>query len=194
MAAAKIGKFSRPGATGAAGAGGAKMPPKKRSRYGGIKEKDRDPMPEEGDYRFRLVSAVEAQNPGTMKESVKVFVKPVQVVGDEYQEGAQMLLLFMRTTAGLGELKRCIRVSAGFDDVEAYDTFDPDGEFIDAVAGGQQNDYAAFTFFGRLVDCRVTRGKDTGDGDWYRNYQFAVVLEDEQDQVPSIPAQIEGGE
>jgi hypothetical protein len=188
---AVVGKFNKPGA-GAA----ARPPVKKKSRYAGIKEgKERDPMPEVGKYRFRIVSVEEAQNPGTMKESVKVHVVPVELVGNEYQEGAQMLCLFMRTTAGLAEFKRCIRTAAGFDEVEAYDAFDPDGEFLDSCVG-VQNEYseAGATVLGRLVDCDVKRGKATGDGDYYRNYHWTVVPEDEQDQAASCNPAAAAGE
>jgi hypothetical protein len=172
-----IGKFSKP-------TPGARPTVKKKSRYAGIVERDRDPMPDVGGYRFRIVGAEEATNPGTMKESIKIHVRPVELVGNEYQDGAQMLCLFMRTTAGLAELKRCIRFAAGFEEVEAYDAFDPEGEFIDACMG-VVNEYseAGATVIGRLVDCNVSRGKDTGNGDWYRQYQWAVVPEAEQDQT-----------
>jgi hypothetical protein len=180
-----IGKFNRGG-----GGGKPAAPVKKKSRYAGIKERDRDPMPDVGQYRFRIISAEEATNPGTMKESVKVHVKPVEVVGNEYHEGAQMLCLFMRTTAGLAEFKRCMRFAAGFEDVDAYDAFDPEGDFLDACVGvANEFSEAGVTVIGRLVDCTVTRGKDTGAGDWYRQYQWAVVPEDEQDQTPSCASE-----
>jgi hypothetical protein len=160
-------------------AGARTPPPKKKSRYAGIVETNRDPMPDVGTYRFRLVSCEEATNPGTMKESIKIHVVPVTKVGSEYEEGAQMLCLFMRTTAG-------------FDSAEEYDAFDPDGEFIDSCMG-VANEYseAGATVVGRLVDCVVTRGKDTGNGDWYRQYQWSVTPEDEQDQAASCAAAAE---
>lgn len=176
-----IGKFAKPvpGAKPAVSA--------RKSRYAGIVERNRDPMPDVGKYRLRIVSLEEAQNPGTMKESVKVKVVAVELVGNEYQDrGGEMLCLFMRTTAGLAELKKCVRHAAGFEDVDQYDAFDPDGFFIDACVG-QANEYsnAGLTVVGRIVDTEVRKGKDTGTGDWYRDYVWAVVGEDEQDQVPS---------
>jgi len=182
-----IGNFNRPTV-------GAKPTAKKKSRYAGIQEKQRDPMPEVGEYRFRVVELIEATNPGTLKESVKMHVKPLELVGSEYHEGTQMLCLFMRTTAGLGELKRAVRYAAGFESVDEFDTFDPDGEFIDACVGAVNAfSEAGITVIGRIVDCKVTRGKDTGDGDWYRQYQWSVVPEDEQDQQGSAAAQPEAG-
>jgi hypothetical protein len=181
---------------GKAPTAGAK-PQVKKSRYAGIQNgKDRDPMPDVGHYRFRIVACEEGVNPGTLAESVKVRVQPVKVAasGDAYEnDGPQMLCLFMRTTAGLSEFKRCIVASAGFEDAEAYDAFDPDGEFIGACVG-EDNDYSrsGLTVIGRVVDCDVTRGKDavnkkTGQptGDWYRNFRWTVVSDDEQESVPS---------
>lgn len=193
-----VGKFTKPVA------GAAAKPPVRKSRYAGIELKDdRDPMLDVGEHRVRIRLCEETQNPGTLKESVKVRIVPVSLVGNEYVEDEkQRLMLFMRTTAGLAEFKRCVAKSAGFEDYPEYDAFDPPetGWFLEACLGNTCEEARAFSdaglsIIGRLVDVTVRRGKDAIDpkskqptGDWYRQYTFDVVPDEEQDQAASCPA------
>lgn len=178
-----IGGF-KPKAAGSAKKGAsAPAKAKPKSRYAGTQfGDDRNPMPGEGEYIFRFVSAEEAQNPGTMKESVKVFVL------DPSTE-TTYLCLFMRTPIGMGELLRLYAAAGGIDK-EDYDSFDPDREFMAAVAGAS-NEYSALTLVGRLVHVVVTRGKSTPEGDWYRKYQWTIIPDEQQDETMSVQSQLE---
>lgn len=182
-----IGKFNRPAA--------GKPPAKKKSRYAGIKESSKEPMPTEGRYRFRLIGYEFATHPKSGRNSIKMHFSVVSA-SNGTPEGAQQLALFFLTSAGQSDLKKSIRAVSGFDSEEEYDEFDPEGEFIGYVAEGEQNDYSHIVVEGRLFDAIVTYGgdvinKETGQptGDKYRNYSWAVVPEDEQDEAPCALAQ-----
>lgn len=175
-----IGQFNK--GAGSAAKPAAKAPAKPRSRWAGIKAaQPRDPFPHAGVYRFRIVSNEEGFNPGTNNASFKAHLEIV-AQGDGqtmHNVGDAVMALFMlSTTAGQSRAKAYVIAGAGFEDEESYDAFDPDGEFIDAVLGHQNarsEDAAAFA--GRLVDCVVSKGKETGEGDYYREYAWSPVAE-----------------
>jgi hypothetical protein len=176
---------------------GAK-PAKKKSRYAGVKAAaPRDPMPHVGEYRFRVLECEEGYNQGTDRHSFKAKCEIVMVddVGEK-SHAAGDVVQFMQlisgksATAGLPRVKAFVMASAGYEDEDEFDAFDPDGEFIDATTG-TANGYseAELTIVGRLVDCKVTRGNALADGtDYYREYAWSVVPEEEQDAVGKVEA------
>ena len=73
--------------------------------------------------------------------------------------------------------------TAGFEDEEAFDAFaGEEGEFLEAVTGAA-NAYSTDgqPLIGRFVDCQVTRGKQRDETDYYREFAWAVVPEEEQE-------------
>jgi hypothetical protein len=144
-----------------------------------------------GVYRFRVDGCEEGHNPGKGTQSYKIALTIVGMAdreGNELQSnsfhhvGDTVNAIFMLTTAaGLSRVKSFVVASSGFVDEEQYDAVDPDGEFIEATVGAK-NDFSekGFTIVGRLVDCEVTRGNATPEGDYYREYAWGVVAEEEQ--------------
>jgi hypothetical protein len=94
-----------------------------------------------------------------------------------HANGDQVLALyFQHTQAGKNGTKMFAAAIAGISEESEYDAFDPDGEFIDALIGDSNpRTEEASAMVGRLVDCRVSRGKDTGEGDYYREYEWSPV-------------------
>lgn len=187
------GKFAPRPAAPAAGAAprAARTPPKPVSRYAGIKAgEDRDPMPHVGDYRFRIVELIEGVNPGKGNRMSTKIGMEIHTLYDpnnaNHREGDLVRAVHLHTTAGLSELKRQVMGSAGYETEKEFDTFEEgnEGALIDASLGRDNAFFqAGFTIVGRLVDCSVSKGNDTHDGDYYRKYSWAVVDETEQDQV-----------
>jgi hypothetical protein len=174
-----LGKFQRPVA-GAA-------PQKKKSRYAGIQAaQPKDPMPHAGEYRFKVLGCEEGHNPGKGTDSFKAKLEIVALDdGNTHHRVGDTVVFIQLLTgkagpAGLARTKSFVMAAAGFDDEAAYDAFDPDGEFIDAQTGAQ-NEYAARgeLIAGSLVDCKVIRGNPTPDGvDYYREFAWFVVPAD----------------
>jgi hypothetical protein len=177
-----LGKFQRPTGTGAA-------PAKKKSRYAGIQAaQPRDPMPHAGAYRFKVLECSEGNNPGKGTDSFKAKLEIVAIYDDVSEHRVGQTVAFIQLLsgkggpAGLARTKAFVMGAAGYDDEAEYDAFDPDGEFIDACTGAQ-NQYATdgYTIVGRLVDCQVLRGNATADGtDYYRDFAWCPVPEAEQ--------------
>lgn len=162
-----------------------------KSRWGAGRPKDqREPIVHVGVYRMRVEAMLDQRNPGTGKESVKV---QCSVIGlDEtgalhHKADDTVAMLFMKTPAGIDELKRFCCAAAGYDDFDAYEAgCDPELSFplLDASLGLRTELPEGWTLIGRLFDVAVTRGKDREDGDYYRNFTFAAVADEEQDVTP----------
>ena len=182
----------------------AKPAPGRKSRYAGVKAaQPRPPMPHAfaGTYRFRIEGCEEGHNPGKGTQSYKVTLAIVAMADREGNElanntfhnvGDTVNAIFMLTTAaGLSRVKAFVIAGSGFSEEEAFDAFDPEGEFIDATVGAK-NDFSekGLTIVGRLVDCVVTRGNATPEGDYYREYAWGVVPDAEQESVLSIENQL----
>lgn len=186
------GGFKKTGAKG-----GAKTPAKKKgSRWAGVKSAQPSaPMLEVGDggvarYRLRYLRSEATENDGTGNETHKAYFN-VEVSEGPTPEGTEVVVLNVingkAKSSGLARVKAQTVAIAGHEDDETYDELDPDGELIDAMLGeanqfGEDGDPMA----GRLVDTQVTRGKDTAKGDYYRQYDWAVVSDDEQDEKPAF--------
>lgn len=148
-----------------------------------------------GEYRVRILELLEGVNPGKgNRMSTKVGCEVVDVYDNsdgtpnlEHKIGDSVKQVHLHTTAGLSELKRQVFAAAGYETEEEFDAFESggnEGALIDASLGRDNAFYqAGFSIVGRLVDVRVMKGNDTGGGDYYRKYQWAVVAEAEQDAV-----------
>jgi hypothetical protein len=142
--------------------------------------KARDPMPETGSYRFKLVELERGFNPGTRKESMKVHLEIVEVFeqreGPPHGVGDRVIAVLMFTDPGLASVKDLIRCAAKIPTNADYNAFDPSGEFINACFGAA-NDYSARgdTVIGDLVDGTVLHGPDDEKGGYYRNYNWKIV-------------------
>jgi hypothetical protein len=98
--------------------------------------------------------------------------------GAESPVGAKCSVIsLLSTDAGAKEMGRFVVAASGYEAAE-FNTAVGDGQLIDAVLGDLPGE--ANPIEGRLVDVIVTRGKDDGNGGWYRNYQWQLVDEDDQ--------------
>lgn len=156
----------------------------RKSRYAGIQAAgSRDPYPNPGEYVLLVESMTESHNPGKGTESVKITLEVVESEGDGAQDKGDRVFVSERVVGpgsapGLSRLKSFVMAAAGFDDEEEYDAFDPNGEFIEACLGASNafsgDDRLAV---GRMVACRVSRGRDLQDGsDYYRNYDWSPIV------------------
>lgn len=180
---------AKPTATAKPAAAAPAAPARKagrKSRYADVKASaPRDPMLNVGKYRLRVVSCEEGSNPGTGAESFKSHVEIVEIFdGGEGHSVGDVCFLCQSISgkgaqAGLGRVKAYAMAAAGFEEAE-FDEMDPDGKFIDACVG-DDNEFSDQTITGRLVDVQVMRGRDRDDGDWYREYAWGIVPDDEQD-------------
>lgn len=166
----------------------------KRSRFAGVKTLEpRAEMPEVGIYRFRIDAAEEGFNQGTGNQSAKFSLTVVGVADGTHQVGDTVKFVELLTGKGgqfgVARLKGFVMTAAGYDDEAAYDEWDPNADFLEAVLGAS-NEFSerGCTIIGRLIDGEVKRGKDvinpqTGaaTGDWYRIYTWMAVPEDEQE-------------
>lgn len=190
MAASKFSRGNRAARTAA-----ERAPRRKTSRYAGAQSSaPRDPMPTVGSYRFRVVGTETGSNPGKGTESFKAKLEVVQSEGDQALAPDTTCVFLQLLTgkagpAGISRVKRFAMFAAGFDNDADYDAWDPDGEFLDSleevgdVEGGLN---------GRLVECDVSRGNDVTKngvptGDYYREYTWYVVPEQEQDVQLGAP-------
>jgi hypothetical protein len=152
-------------------------PAKRASKWAGVKSsKPRDPIPHAGLYRFKLLRA----EPGRTGEWFKIHLEIVdQAAGQTMHANGDHVAVLFRTVddAGQSRCKAFFVAAAGYDDDASYDAVDADGAMIDAFFERGDDSQLA----GRLVDCRVARGKDMPDGsDYYREYEFSPVADAEQ--------------
>ncbi len=180
----------------------ARPGPARVSRWAGVTSAEpRDPMPRVGVYRFRVLSCEQGFNPGKGTESFKCHLQVVGAMdGSEDPAGHECVIVELLSgkamQSGMARTKAFIVAASGYEDDASYDAFSSDGGHIDAVLGAA-NGYSSQTIVGRLVDCRVSRGKpvnpaDPG-GDYYRTYEWCPVPEAEQDQTPQPGAQAPAG-
>jgi hypothetical protein len=191
-------QFARPQAAQAS----AYAPP--AGRYSGIKAAaGRYPQPAPGKYRFKVLKTYETSNPRTGSWfHADLEVMYAEPNGGEVINPIGSTVTFLQgtsgpsATAGLPRVKAFAMNAAGFDDERAYDEFDPRGAFLDACSGVPGMTYedgspiVADPLAGRVVDCDVTLGKAVVDkktnqptGEFYRNFNWSVVAEDEQSGV-----------
>ena len=185
-------KFAKPGAAGAKPKPAVKPKPKPKKFGAATDAAPRDPMLPEGEFRVRHIGAEELVHP--VKKTLSWRVQFVCV--SEEGESEPFIALFMNSTAGVAEYQRYCMAMAGYDSAAEYNEFDPEGDFFETV-NGDANAFseAGHTIERRLADVRVTYGKACIDrdtqqptGDHYRNYKWAVVPDDEQDEVGKLEA------
>jgi len=181
-------------------------PAQRRSRYSGVQAaQERPPMLDPGQYRVRVLGCVEGHNPGSGNDSFKATLKVVDVIDGTSREGDENVMIQVTSgsgaTSGLSRVKRFVMSAAGYgltleerDSLsaaerketvrgaeEAFDAYNVelggDGMFIDACVGLADGD----NIDDRLVDVIVTRGKERDDGDFYREFEWFVVPDEEQD-------------
>lgn len=190
--------FARPQAAPAMGQPGYSPP---AGRYSGIAANaGQYPQPSPGRYRFKVLKTYESKNPRTGEW----FHGDLEVVFAESTGGDVInppgsTVTFLQgvgsrsASAGLPRVKSFTMASAGFDDESNYNAFDPRGAFLDAVSGVPGMVYEDGSpivpnpLGGRYVDCVVTLGKPVVNkqtqqptGEYYRNYNWSVVAEEEQ--------------
>lgn len=160
------------------------------SKYSGVKAAaGKDPMPQPGEYLFKILKTFETSNPRTgewFHASLEVVEsnQPMNPAGSvcSFLQGVSGKSL----AAGGPRVKAFAMAAAGFDDEAAYDEMDPDGQFLDACAGVQGRTYPDGSpivenpLGARYVLARVTRGKDDGKGDFYREFSWSPVAEEDQ--------------
>jgi hypothetical protein len=177
------GKFSGRGAAAPAKAGG---------RWGGIPSaKPQIPFPDPGEYRFRIKDGELSFNPKSGNESVKVTLEIVLTDCKSTSSGdVQFVAVVSGKAKEIGEDRvRFLAMAAmGFTESEGekYAAAYPKGEPIDNLLNGVESEAS---LAGRLVDAVVKLGapcldRDTKQptGNHYREYEWSVVDESEQDQ------------
>jgi hypothetical protein len=194
--AINVGKFQKP-----VGGAAAKAGEPAKSRYAGIKANaPRPPMPHVGIYRFRCKGVEKGNNPGKSRDSYKIALEIAAVdesqgPNDMHKVGDLVYAVFLlNNTTGLGKAKSCTMAFAGFEDEDEYNVFDlnDSGLFMQTVLGDVSTSFgkAGQTITDRLVDAMVIRGNACDGGtDYYREYAWAVVPDEEQDALPRADLQ-----
>ena len=160
--------------------------PARKSRFAGVKcATPRDPIPQVGGYRF-AIRAIEEGFRGGAKTTLEVIategISPHEIGAFVFIPECLVTSKGAGIAPGLGRFKSMVMAAMGFETEEEYDAFDPEGANLDAALG-EVNAFAkdGQPGVGRYVDCVVTRGNATPDGqDYYRNYEWFVVPEAEQ--------------
>lgn len=148
----------------------------------------RDPIPEVGAYRFRILAIEEGYNQGNGCSSAKTTLEIVAQDGSPHEVGDTVFIPERisgnGSAAGQSRFKAMVVAADGNESEDAYDEkYGDDGRHLDACLG-ESNEYSkdGQPLIGRLVDCEVRRGKTMQDStDYFREYAWEVVPEDEQD-------------
>jgi len=165
-----------------------KSPAKKagrKSRFAGLGGgEERDPLLEVGRYRLRVISTTLEPSPKDDREWFKAKVEVVESSGSTATEVGSIcgVIACFATKPGKAEMFRFIRAAAGCADDDAYfEEFGTEGEHIDACLDEDS------PIEGAEFDAVVSKGGETQDGDWYRNYRFTPAGEsdDETDDEPA---------
>lgn len=156
---------------------------------------DKAPMLHPGTYRVRVLGCEQGFNPQTREASFKGHLEVVYAwEGATNHVGDRAAIVNKLAGQGLQRArertKAFVVAAAGYPDDAAYARFDPEHKFLASTVGAA-NEYsqAGHTLVGRLVDVRVTKGNDKIDKktgavvDYYREYAWAVVPEDQQDRT-----------
>jgi len=175
---------ARPAAQPAASAMSARQ--QRMAQYHGAVSEAREPMlPAGGPYRIRF-TAVEEPPPPPGKDPWAIFRFTVEGSNDpDVPEGGAYAALFpisSRAMAASGPKINALCVAAaGFEDQAAFFEWDAQSEYYCASLG-EQNALAAegYTLVGRVADVKVHHGKETATGDYYREYTWYPVPEEEQ--------------
>jgi hypothetical protein len=202
-------KFAqKPGAGGAAAAKKpmpvAKPKPKPRKFGAPSEHQPRDPMLDAGfSGKVRHIGAEELLHPVYKSLSWRV---QFLVFGEE--ENGTRIALYMNTTAGVAEYQRYCVAMAGYQTAAEFTEFalsvmpDADAEeagdafFSSVIGDANPFSEAGYTIERRLAHVVVTRGKPVidketgqpklgpdGEPDYYRNYKWTVVPDEEQDEA-----------
>jgi hypothetical protein len=165
---------------------------KGKSRWANVSAaRTQHPIIAVGRYRVRVTANdfLDGAAGGGGPDHVKATVEIVQAAdGSVDSVGDERVVLEQLGNKGLpGEArwKTFAMFSSGYDDESEYEAFAVVGdcdEYVDALLGAA-NDYseAGLTNVGRLVDVTVTRGKEREGGDYFRQYAWEVVSEEEQE-------------
>lgn len=205
--AAPAGRPAAPATAGPRGPAPAGRPaappaPPARSRWAGVQcAKDRDPKFNPGHYVVRVLSNEITIKPDHTR--AETFHGKCEIVwaaeGSEDHVGDQRVFWQpLSTSYAFERVKSYVVAAAGYDE-PSYDAFDPEGGFLDSVCGtvnpaSQPYIDAGMTVVGRLVEVRVTRGREMLDpqtqqptGDHWREHKWSPTPEEQQDTTP-MPA------
>lgn len=164
------------------------------SKYAGVKNAGvKEPMPEVGEYVFRIERVEESPNPGTGLETYKFWLTLVEIISGGLNDHGQPahavgdLLFGCFVTSGQGQARGVERVTSlvmaasGYDEFEEFNAFDPQGLFR-ALTGGRRFEgcevYPETGILGRHVIAQVRKGSTRDDGDWYREWAFATAVDE----------------
>lgn len=149
-----------------------------KSKWIGVKPaQPRDPIIHAGEYRLRVVRS----ELGRTKEYLKAVFEVIdQAPGQTlHEKGDEVVVLFrMVDDAGQSRRMALFVAAAGYSDFSEFLEADKDGSLSAVTDQFERGDDSPFT--GRLVDVRVRRGKDKGDGDYFREFEWMPVAEEDQ--------------
>jgi hypothetical protein len=193
-------KFAKPGAAGAKPAAKPAAPKRAKPKTFGAPTDEKPKVPmltaRAEPYRLRHIGAEELIHPEFKTKSWRFTV-------EDTETGETSITLHMNTTAGIAEYQRQVMATAGYSTAAEYSEFDSEGDFFETVIG-EANAFAemGLTLDRRLVDVLVSRGKPvlvketgqpkidplTGEPDYYRNYRWSVVPDEDQDEAGKVEA------
>lgn len=166
----------------------AAQPRRTASRFAGVKSsKPQTPQPPVGRYRFEIAAFREGRSP-VRYVFIDLIVREIFRDGTGVQVGDTVTCMQnIVSDAGVSRVKAAFVAGAGFDRDADYDEFDPNGDFIDFMFGHETAycdlpDEERTTLIGRYVDADVRRGKDTPDGDYFRDWDWKPVADEDQAQ------------
>lgn len=183
-----IKSFSKPAASAPATSSKQKASGGKSLWDGLTGAKERAPQLEAGGvYRCRLTGGRLSENEGTGNETAHFAYEVVDAdeAGLKHFEPGDAATIFFIVNgkskkSSFNRIFSMFSALAGYEDVEEFRDFDPTGASYKQLMG--EGDGPDLT--GRLVDIQVRRGNPTKDGqDYYREYSFAPVADDEEGQI-----------
>lgn len=191
---ALIGKFKKPGANAAAAPAAkpaAKAAGPRKSRWDGYSGgSERTPMLDAPtaavDYLLEIVKTELINSVNPQKPNRQTFMCLVRVVDFQGPDDATPLgeergiICLLDNTGGQADFFRLVRAAAGYSTDEEFaeactEAGSTTGFFLEACCGEITpfNPDGAPPIVGAKFEAKVSRGKDDGSGNYYRQYRFA---------------------
>lgn len=139
-----------------------------------LQETDRTPLLDLGTQDLTVEGVERTTNPIKRQDTIHLRFR-----NEAGEPRAHLLVCSGKSEAiAMARFMRFIAASAGYTTPEEYEQFDPNYQLPDAMLGAN-NEFArkGITVVGRRVRVHVSRGKDTQDGDFFRDVVFEPAPE-----------------